>query len=229
MHPQQRHPLGLLRVLRATSSAWHDAAGIDELVSIELLRVGSWRSPTRPHRYRRTQYAAHIVRRHSTRFSSSSSRTASGAILRDRLYLPGESCEFVFSWQVDVQVEVGAFIGRCGSMTSLLFTLTIIMRESPQAMDWLSRLLDIFPMSGRVNYRCFLGAPWRLDNQSLEAGEMHYHIVLGGSAVLEKPGSGPPLRLVAGDILLLPRGTAQILHDGSGVESVPTCDRVVWR
>jgi AraC family transcriptional activator of mtrCDE len=92
-------------------------------------------------------------------------------------------------------------------------------------MDWLSRLLDMIPVNGRVDYRCLLGTPWRLDNGPLETGQMHYHLVLAGSAVLEEPGSGLPQRLVAGDILLLPHGTAHILHDGGGGSPVPARNR----
>ncbi|HEX5459949.1 MAG TPA: AraC family transcriptional regulator [Steroidobacteraceae bacterium] len=89
----------------------------------------------------------------------------------------------------------------------------------------MSRLLEMIPVNGRVDNRCFLGAPWRLDNPSLEAGQMHYHIILGGSVVLEEPSSGPPQRLIAGDILLLPHGGEHILHDGSGVAPKPARDR----
>jgi AraC family transcriptional regulator, activator of mtrCDE len=92
-------------------------------------------------------------------------------------------------------------------------------------LDWLSRLLEMIPVNGRVDNRCFLGAPWRLDNPALASGQMHYHIVLGGSVVLEEPSSGPPQRLVAGDILLLPYGLRHILHDGSGVAPDSAHDR----
>jgi AraC family transcriptional activator of mtrCDE len=53
---------------------------------------------------------------------------------------------------------------------------------------------------------------------------MPYHIVLGGSAILELPKGGPP-RLMPGDILLLPRGEAHVLHDGGGVRPEPSRNR----
>ena len=31
------------------------------------------------------------------------------------------------------------------------------------ARDWLSRLLEMIPVKGTLDYRCFLGAPWRID------------------------------------------------------------------
>lgn len=83
--------------------------------------------------------------------------------------------------------------------------------------DWLSRLLLMVPVSGQVDYRCFLGAPWRLDTAPMEAREIPYHIILGGSAILEDPLGGPERRLVAGDILLVPHGGSHVLRDDSGV------------
>lgn len=85
-----------------------------------------------------------------------------------------------------------------------------------EGMDWLSRLLQMVPVSGQIDYRCFLGAPWRLDNGPFAPTEIPYHIVLGGSAYLEDPAGGPPLRLVAGDILLMPHGDTHVLRDASG-------------
>jgi AraC family transcriptional activator of mtrCDE len=42
---------------------------------------------------------------------------------------------------------------------------------------------------------------------------------------VEDPAGGPPHRLGAGDILLLPSGTAHSLHDGSGAPPVPAYSR----
>jgi AraC family transcriptional activator of mtrCDE len=87
-------------------------------------------------------------------------------------------------------------------------------------MDWLSRLLDLMPVSGKVEIRCLYGAPWRIDMEPSGAGEIPYHVVLGGTAVLEDPAGGAPRRLAAGDILLLTTGEGHTLHDGSGVPPV---------
>ncbi len=72
-------------------------------------------------------------------------------------------------------------------------------------MDWLSRLLEMMPVRGRLDLRCSYGAPWRIDQGPGEANEIPYHAVLAGSATLEDPAGGRPLQLKAGDILLLPR------------------------
>src|SRR5258707_15225328 len=92
-------------------------------------------------------------------------------------------------------------------------------------IDWLSRLLDLVPVRGHLDLRCFYGAPWPIDQDRAAAGEIPYHAVLGGAAVLEDPAGGPPTRLVAGDILLLPEGSAHVLHDGSGAPAARARER----
>ncbi len=52
-------------------------------------------------------------------------------------------------------------------------------------MDWLSQLFEVMPVRGRLDLRCSYGAPWRIDQGPGEAGEIPYHAVLGGSAVLK--------------------------------------------
>jgi AraC family transcriptional activator of mtrCDE len=91
--------------------------------------------------------------------------------------------------------------------------------------DWLSRLLELVPVSGRVEHRCFFGAPWQIAYDAAKAGEIPYHIVLAGSAMLDDPSGAPPRRLVAGDIGLLPHGSAHMLNDGSGAAPAPSRNR----
>jgi AraC family transcriptional activator of mtrCDE len=95
--------------------------------------------------------------------------------------------------------------------------------ENPR--DWLSRLLEMIPVKGTLDYRCFLGAPWRIDFAASELGEVPYHVILGGSAVLEDPQGEPTRKLIAGDILLFPHGSAHALHDGSNAAPAPTRQR----
>ncbi|WAS96797.1 cupin domain-containing protein [Nannocystis punicea] len=94
-------------------------------------------------------------------------------------------------------------------------------------IDWLSRLLDMLHVRGRVDLRCLYGAPWRIVQPAAAAGEIPYHVVLSGSAVLESPDGGPRTHLAAGDILLLPGGGAHVLHDGSGAPGAPARNRAV--
>ncbi len=92
-------------------------------------------------------------------------------------------------------------------------------------MDWLSRLFETMPVHGRLDLRCFYGAPWQIDQGPAEAGAIPYHAVLAGVAVLDDPTGGRPLRLEAGDILLLPGNPRHVLHDGSGAKPKPAHNR----
>jgi AraC family transcriptional regulator, activator of mtrCDE len=92
-------------------------------------------------------------------------------------------------------------------------------------IDWLSRLLEMIPVSGRLDLRCFLAAPWRIEYEQSQPGEIPYHVVLGGSVVLEVPVGGPPWKLVAGDIVLLMDGAPHALHDGNGTPALPLRER----
>jgi AraC family transcriptional regulator, activator of mtrCDE len=92
-------------------------------------------------------------------------------------------------------------------------------------MDWLSRLFEMMPVRGRLDLRCLYGAPWRIEQGPGKAGEIPYHAVLAGSAVLEDPAGGRPLQLRVGDILLLPGNSRHVLHDGSGKTPLPARNR----
>ena len=41
-----------------------------------------------------------------------------------------------------------------------------------ETRDWVSRLLEMIPVKGTLDYRCFLGAPWRIDFPPSEPGEI---------------------------------------------------------
>jgi AraC family transcriptional activator of mtrCDE len=97
--------------------------------------------------------------------------------------------------------------------------------EMENARDWLSRLLEMIPVKGTLDYRCFLGAPWRIDFAASEPGEIPYHVILGGSAVLEDPEGSPTHKLVTGDILLFPHGSAHALRDESDAAPAPARQR----
>jgi AraC family transcriptional activator of mtrCDE len=84
-------------------------------------------------------------------------------------------------------------------------------------MDWLSRLLELNPVQGKLDIRCAFSAPWRIDHPPAEMGEIQYHLIVAGAATLEDPVTGTYERLDAGDILILPDGGAHVLADGGGV------------
>jgi len=62
------------------------------------------------------------------------------------------------------------------------------------AMDWLSRLFEMMPVRGRVDLRCLYGAPWRIEQGPAEVGEIPYHAVVSGSALLDDPAGGAESR-----------------------------------
>ena len=83
-------------------------------------------------------------------------------------------------------------------------------------VDWLSQLLQMITITGRLEVRCVYGAPWRVAWPQSEANEIPYHVVLKGRAIIESPETETTMELVGGDIVLLPHGSAHVLHDGSG-------------
>jgi AraC family transcriptional activator of mtrCDE len=71
-------------------------------------------------------------------------------------------------------------------------------------------------ITGQLEVRCAFGAPWRLAWAQSAAHEIPYHVVLKGRAIIEDPQTGTTRELGGGDIVLLPHGSAHVLHDGSG-------------
>lgn len=92
-------------------------------------------------------------------------------------------------------------------------------------VDWLTRFMDLVTVTGRLEIRCALGVPWRVDYASSPAREIPFHAVLRGRAILENPDDGQRRELSGGDIALLPHGSAHVLHDGSGLPPLPVFDR----
>jgi|SRR4051794_1347884 AraC family transcriptional activator of mtrCDE len=92
-------------------------------------------------------------------------------------------------------------------------------------VDWLSHLLQMITVTGRLEIRCAYGAPWRVAWAESAAHEIPYHVVLKGRAVIEDPQTQTATELVGGDIVLLPHGSPHVLHDGSGHAPGPTVER----
>lgn len=88
-------------------------------------------------------------------------------------------------------------------------------------VDWLSRFLAIVSVSGRLEIRCAYRAPWIVASGISAPGEVPYHVLLRGTALLEAPG-GEIVDLRAGDIVLFPHGSAHALHDDSGLPPAST-------
>jgi AraC family transcriptional activator of mtrCDE len=95
--------------------------------------------------------------------------------------------------------------------------LSVSSSQGPMSqIDSLSQLLQIITITGRLDVRCAYGAPWRVGWAQSAAHEIPYHIVLKGRAIIEYPETATARELVGGDIVLLPHGSAHVLHDGSG-------------
>ena len=92
-------------------------------------------------------------------------------------------------------------------------------------VDWLSHLLQIIHVTGQLEVRCAYGAPWRVAWPEAAAHEIPYHVVLDGRAIIEDPATKTARELVGGDIVLLPHGSAHVLHDGSGQAPGQTFNR----
>ena len=87
-------------------------------------------------------------------------------------------------------------------------------------MDWLSNLLDIVTVKGRLEVRCLFGAPWREEFEKAPADEIPYHVILAGRAVLEIPNQAPQ-QLEAGTIFMAVDGSPHVLHDGTTKTPTP--------
>jgi AraC family transcriptional regulator, activator of mtrCDE len=92
-------------------------------------------------------------------------------------------------------------------------------------IDWLSQFLATVSVAGRLEIRCSYGAPWNVTYVDSPPGEMPYHLVIRGKAVLEPPPGGEPTTLTAGDVVLMPQGGAHVLRDGSGLPPGPVHER----
>jgi len=91
--------------------------------------------------------------------------------------------------------------------------------------DWLTRFMELVTVTGKLQIRCALGAPWAKKYAQAGSQEIPYHIILAGRALLENSDDGATYELRAGDIVLLPHGSAHVLHDGSGAAPVPSRER----
>ncbi len=92
-------------------------------------------------------------------------------------------------------------------------------------VDWLSHLLKMITVTGRAEVRCTYGAPWRVAWGQSAVHEIPYRVVLKGRAIIETQETETARELVGGDIVLLPHGSAHVLHDGSGHAQALTSNR----
>ena len=84
-------------------------------------------------------------------------------------------------------------------------------------VDWLSQLVQMITVTGQLEMRCTYRAPWRVAQTQSARCEIPYHGVLEGRAIIEDSTTGAVQELQGGDVVLLPHGSAHVLHDGSGL------------
>ncbi len=86
-------------------------------------------------------------------------------------------------------------------------------------MDALSRLLSLHPVRAGLDIRCRFGQPWNLPHPALPEGVAPYHFILEGTAQLQL-AQGEPMRLQAGDLVVLLRGAAHALFIAPAADAV---------
>jgi AraC family transcriptional regulator, alkane utilization regulator len=90
--------------------------------------------------------------------------------------------------------------------------------------DGLSELLLRLTVSSTV-YCFFMSAPWgfKVPARPLPA----FHILTTGGGWLEIDGHKEPIRLSAGDLVILPRGQGHVVRDSPRTASLPPLDRIL--
>ena len=78
-------------------------------------------------------------------------------------------------------------------------------------MDALSRLVRLARLRGSVDIRCLVAGRYTRDHPQAEAGRVPFHLLLDGVCEMELKG-GRRIKVVAGDMVLLPHGTAHRIH-----------------
>jgi len=79
------------------------------------------------------------------------------------------------------------------------------------AMNSIDKLISLANVRGSLDLRCQFQGDWALEHSQEALGMAPYHIVLAGECRVEFP-DGQRLPMRAGDILLLPSGTAHVIH-----------------
>ena len=85
---------------------------------------------------------------------------------------------------------------------------TEIASDKADALSSLAPLLRVRPVFDVI---CRFGDDWAADHAPEPDGWVPFHLVTKGSCVVEVPGEAPQL-LAAGDIMLLPHGSANLVH-----------------
>ena len=92
-----------------------------------------------------------------------------------------------------------------------------------EVVDALASLLETVHLGGSLYFRSELGAPWGMNVPA--SREAQFHVVRRGRCwLLPSDGSFNPQPLDAGDLVVLPHGSAHILVDDPATPPVPLAD-----
>jgi len=92
-------------------------------------------------------------------------------------------------------------------------------------MNAIDTLINLANIRGSLDLRCQFQGDWALEHEQQALGTAPYHIVLAGECRVEL-ADGQRLPMRAGDILLLPRGAAHLMHS-PGKTVTPSSPQVV--
>ena len=103
-------------------------------------------------------------------------------------------------------------------------------RPQSQPMDALSDVLRAVRLTGALFFDILASAPWVAETPAGETvvgamfpGSEHlisYHVIIEGSGWAEVPGEAP-MRLAAGDVIVLPHGDTHVLASEPGLRRAP--------
>ena len=80
---------------------------------------------------------------------------------------------------------------------------------SPDTLSGLAPLLRVRP---ELQYICRFGDQWASPHAAEPDAWAPFHVVTDGACVLHLTGPGRSIRLMAGDIAVLPHGSAHVMH-----------------
>jgi hypothetical protein len=84
----------------------------------------------------------------------------------------------------------------------------------PRAQDPLCAIAPLLRVRPELQSVCRFASQWGVPHDAEPAGWAQFHIVTTGNCLLERSG-GHPLRLEAGDVLLLPHGDAHVVRSSA--------------
>jgi AraC family transcriptional activator of mtrCDE len=84
-------------------------------------------------------------------------------------------------------------------------------------IDALSGLAPLLRVRPELQDICRFGGDWTVRHDAAQPGWAYFHIVVHGDCLIDRPGHAT-MRLQAGNILLLPHGSAHVTRDRIGVD-----------